>query len=98
MRLKLVLAALLFVCSTATYGDTQSKAQTAEKDCANQLDALIQSMETKVSTSGVESNVNKLTIRIVRKIQGEEGSCAAFQAINKQFESNGVLEKDEQKK
>ncbi len=97
MKLGLVLAVLMFVCSTATNADTQPKTQMDDKECTRQLDTLIQSLEAKAPTTGVEGNVDKVTIRIVRKIQAEEGSCAAFQAITKQYESNDVFKKDEQK-
>jgi hypothetical protein len=95
MRYKSHCAILALLFAAAAFADTPS-AQMAEKECANQLDAVIKAMEAKESPPGVDHNVNDLTIRILRKIQTNEGSCAAFQAFKSQNDGSVDVKSDPQ--
>ena len=84
MIFKQSFATLLLLCAATAYADTEAM----EQECAKKLDDVIHSMETEVAPAGVNHNVTDATIRMVRKIQKQESSCAAYQAISAQRESD----------
>lgn len=78
MKLKTILAVCAFIFSSTALADQKTKEQ-----CDRNVDAFISGIELAAQQKGTEPRLKDLSVKDIRAIQKDQGSCVAEQEVRK---------------
>lgn len=78
MKLKLCMAACMFVFTGTSFAQQQT-----EDQCKKNVEVSISAIEMMTQRNGTEQQLKDLSVKDIREIQKAKGNCVAQQEINK---------------